>query len=940
MKALMITLFLTLVAINAFGQIPPEIDYESRYLEYSQVQERFLQIKERVKVLRAQAESASAQLSDAQARLDQKKNKRKTNKARLDEITLLITNAINTTTELEAQKKNLEAQIAVLASKVQKQTTVVNDKNAKVDALKPKVKVIEDKLALVKTELDSAQKSLALATSSYNKAKEQANQAQGQIERIKNSLKTLITKNSELEKSLSGLSEDDPKAKLIKSAIATNKKKIETLNNSKVEQEKVLATSQKEMEIANTKKTTYENKVQKLKTDIANIKSSAGDIYTKFEAAKNDLNEAKILLKKTQDEQAVNKDSIAKLGQQINRAKTTLTELRQENKSIQAEQLKLKDSIVRLEIDIKKLIPIVNSNWAQFEEAKIRQEKINRRAERLYVIYEETKIRFDSYMTAAIEAGRNQAISLGVNLGSEDGDKLGDKNGSEDALILGKELGLLKGYLAGLKDGHASGKDQGYQTGYNLPNNYEKGYQLGLVAGKEQAYTDAENDDYPKGRLDKQKELLNRALNGSSLNSSSTSAASFELAIDTSYHYEGIKNTNNKATGDAILDLIDSIKTKIDDLEKKVSDIMANPSTKIEIIVPNVLGNLRCPSQYPANYIEFLNACKESFLNQFQLSYTDSFQAEYNHSYLRNFEQSLNEQEASHQNIRVQEGYDKAYKPTFNKYKLIGAQDAQNKGYNDGHKKAYQDNIKTARRLAYERGQKDEQTYFNTHAVVRLLKAGLNSTEGKFIPGAKVKLAIEVGNFGSVVAANEAVTIQVVSLDQGLKFVSTQNVISEVKALSKVADSAILEAVVGEDVQPGQALKVKVNVLLNGKVVDAQDVLVKADSDYNAEAVIETNLAPKFRTFSRKETAKITVTNLSRTKLISGLTVKMSANNSNIDISDTILNLGVLTKGATASVTFEYKGKKKLRGKNITLSFDVIYNGKIIKTQKVQIKPI
>ena len=61
--------------------------------------------------------------------------------------------------------------------------------------------------------------------------------------------------------------------------------------------------------------------------------------------------------------------------------------------------------------------------------------------------------------------------------------------------------------------------------------------------------------------------------------------------------------------------------------------------------------------------------------------------------------------------------------------------------------KAYKDNIKTARKLAYQRGQKDEQEYFNTHAVVRLLKAGLASAEGKFIPGAKVNLAVELGNF-------------------------------------------------------------------------------------------------------------------------------------------------------------------------------------------------
>ena len=66
----------------------------------------------------------------------------------------------------------------------------------------------------------------------------------------------------------------------------------------------------------------------------------------------------------------------------------------------------------------------------------------------------------------------------------------------------------------------------------------------------------------------------------------------------------------------------------------------------------------------------------------------------------------------------------------------------------------------------------------------------------------------------------------------------------------------------------------------------------------------------------------------------------MSANNSRINISDTLLNIGVLAKGATGVVTFEYKGKKKLRGKTITLSFDVLYQGKVIKTQTVQIKPI
>lgn len=940
MKALIVSAFLTLIALNAFSQIPTEIDFESRLAEYQQVQDRFLRLQARSKKLRAQAEELNAELDDTQIRLQKRKEKRKLNIARLAEVESLMINTINTTTELTAKKKELEGRQVELKAKIIKLNAAVNNKKAKLDQIKPKIQETEAKLKVIDTKIASMNSIKKQAMQNYNNAKKLVIAANTKLKRIDASKQELENALKKQKAVLANLPADSPKVAILKKGIADNKVRLAGFENRKVKEQAIIKNNKVKMSEAEKVIKTQGLKISELDTQKKNIITAAGAIYQQFEEAKASLQTAKANETKAKESLLKVSENIGAVGQKINHKKTKLVKLRQEKKGIAAEQLKIKEAAVRLNQKVKRLIPAVNESWTIFEEVKDKRVRANRRAERLYAIYQETKNRFDSYMSAAIETGKNQGMSLGVNLGSEAGDKQGDLDGSKDALTLGKELGLLKGFLNGLKDGHQSGKDRGYQTGYNLPNNYDRGYKLGLDAGKEQAYTDAENEDYPKGRIAKQKELLSRALNGSSLNSKANDAQSFSMALDTSYHYEGLKNTNNKASGDAVLDLINSIEAKIADLEKQVDILLANPSTQIKIDVPNVLGSLRCPVQYPANYIEFLEACKESYLNKFDQSYVQNYQAEYNQSYLRNFEKSLNEQEIKHQNLRTKEGYDKAYAPTFNKYKLIGAKDAQNQGFNDGHKKAYKENIKTARKLAFNRGQKDEQQYFNTHAVIRILKAGLKSNEDKFIPGAKAKLAIELGNFGSIATSEDEVTLKVFSEDSGLVFTETKSTVSGIKGISKISNTAILEATVGPNVQPGQKLALKVNIYLNDKMVDSQSITVTGGADYQASAVVVTNLSPKFRTFSRKETALITVTNDSRTKLLSNLSVKMSSSNSIISIQNMVLNLGVLAKGDTGKVTFEYKGKKKLRGKKITLTFDILYKGQIIKTEKVVIKPI
>lgn len=868
----------------------------------------------------------------------------------------------------------LDSQLAPLKQKMAQVTQRRDNFAAKKSATERKLTQVQKRLAKVKSNIPVLKNNIA-------SSKEKLANAKARREDLRRKKQTVLARKQKLAAASPGL----------RNALAQAKETVrglkEKINHARANYDDSMASMQPvqaDYNRASQRYTSIKNRIPELEDylaqsqqDLANDRRELENNLNSLALLGNQINELRN--KKFQEETKIAHHEqqlreqgivvadlegiVANLTADINNYSATIAELagtkssKETQLSTNAEQIVWnQNKIIELAEDnhllasqIKNLnseIPVLQVQspiaWEAFKVQDSKTQKLAAETATKQAKYLAAQSLYAARELAAIEQGRGQGERLGATEADDAGAKKGLINGTKEGTTFGQNQGNLFGYKGGLETGLVAGKKAGHQHGRNLEANYAKGHVLGYAQGKLDALAFAKNNSYPKGRASKKAIILatlptktetkdNREKVNSFADAIATSASAL---ISPSLEFSGIASEGSTLVEDdedTIVAKISDLQARLARLENAYNGSLQSAGAGLQITPHAERTKADCQVGYSVFEEKCLVAFTATYKSVYKATYLESFKV----TYVEKMKEASALAFAAHKNDRTEEGYTEAYAIAYAIYDQIGAEEAENIGYQEGKTEGYENNIEAFNKDEFARGEGDEQEFFKTNAILRVVKNSVaaTTTEQSFYPGATVALALKLANFGGFSSQTGQIRVKVICTTQNAQVENEVIPLTSVKGETVTRLTNVAFAKISQNARAGEDITFKITPLqANGAAMAAEYVTIKAASHINAEiATLETDLTPKIKGFRsyKKHAVTVILKNTSRTALNSGFVVTLSSANPYVRLLAGTKVSAIVNNGQSTTVKLVYrfkkKSKKKVKNKQIPLTITLTH---------------
>ncbi len=392
------------------------------------------------------------------------------------------------------------------------------------------------------------------------------------------------------------------------------------------------------------------------------------------------------------------------------------------------------------------------------------------------------------------ERERDRARDAGYHTGYQDGQNQGNREGLSRGAADGDSKGLTEGRNDGLRradrdaDRAASplGRDQGYAEAERTDAN-ARGYADGLVAGDKRALKEAQDKDYPRGRVDYRNERFNEAIENRDSFSQRPSP------------FNSIKIPGVAGSLSAMRSARDNTGAFNDNLRLNGR---ANPDYRYS----NPRKTFASPEENNAYQSAYRQAYADGFRGSYDSAYRNAFDREFRdgqrdgcrdaerQDFRRYYDEGYTRGHDEGYSVAYRSAYDSAYRHSYD----ISFRNASDRAYDESYDSYYHDHFESARRAAYServgqlynagfargdlekfnqmyptyaaqeyaRGRADEDQDF-AQRPVRMLGAQATETvlNGLFEPGEHLRVKVQLRNFAASALANRDIVLKVQAVD-------------------------------------------------------------------------------------------------------------------------------------------------------------------------------
>lgn len=920
------------------NQIERELLREERRL--APIQNRVSRIES--KLSRKKIEVNSARRSFTQVQRISKNLRAQLNKLKAERKTL------------KTQLTSLQTQLANLDSQLSKAQATLTSVSPKLSAAKATLKTATAAKTKLATDIKALQKRVGELIRA-DRANPEIKKLRAQIAAKTKRMRAQQVKITNINKKISALKIQKTRLTKTISRLTQQKKTLPTQIKRKaaaLKTKKQLIITKK-TEVGNAEKKTAERRL-----DVDRLAGEANQIQTRLTRSRQEL----IRESRTHANLLVDLDNInqsvrvtqSRLQQTSNALNSTTQELDRIER--QLPQLARSISINRNEIQ-KHSATLVNT---QDKIASLNSSLNNLESEQTTAItsrdrkYQEYLSRFNYYGQKLSEAKTIGASQTDIALelaqvnsnayvdsrSNELGQKMGVEVANAQAELWASVRSEIKGYYDGYKVGHASSADQsrgeieGNKAGIRSANDYADRvlkpqffnniFSTKIESSQFKINEIVENIVKSMERIDAQEKGSMDAF----LSVAPISASELEQSLN-------VRTSLDQS--------IETFKTNlIQVLEQKLT--MGTPSTAYQAPSNIPYSNYSCSNVYK-NISEFEIACKNSFLSTFKTKYTseyfENFAAQYNELYSNIAEETR----VAKIDAQYNDDLDKFYPIAKDSGIADGKADIYKEAYGDSKTAAYNNQLPTARANAEITAGKEVDSWVNSNATLTLKGASITDTSLR--GGSRAKVNLKVKNI-SPTSLSKPVKVVITSA-QNAQF-SNKVMYIKVAPGNNTINFKDINFRINPEARSNQPIVIKGKVVLSGGKYNAERVetftasattamnpAVKASYKYISTPQVLT----RFRRRTIIQNFDVTVTPKIES-VRSGYTMTMSAVagfESMINFKNTTVNTGGLSFGYSKNVRFQYTFPRSSRGKLVKIQLNYTHEGKVIKSEIIELKP-
>lgn len=861
---------------------------------------------------------------------------------------------------LQQERKSIKSALDAATSKLSNIDSQIAKKKSELSGLPAKITQVEKNLANAKKrqakltkELTDLQTELGnlMRTDRANprvrelrglvaaKAKEKREQDQ-KVSQVSKRLKTLKSSENNIKKAIAKLENEKKSlpAKIAKmeANLKTKKKLIQTKKVEVGNAETVTAERRRDLDQVAAEASRIQNRLRNANSDLVRESRTLNSLITDL----NDLNNAVANLNRSYNNVSNDYNLTANEIDSINNRIPNLE--RQISQNV--------DKIDRLDRDlIVTENKIVSLNNAITNLEADQSDAITKRD----LKYSEYISRLDYYNEKLAEAkslGASQSDSA-LSIAVRDSNAYVDSRSSELADLMGEKLGNAQSSLWSAVRAEIKGYEEGYNSGYASTPDQARGESEGRLAGI------AEAKDYANQVLKPQffnQIFANRI--GKNRIEFTPSLESFDAAIsavETQLELVDILSTISPITAEEMNESLntntnlDSVITGLNSalsttLKEKVS--LSKPANAYQTPSNIPVGVANCSSVYKGLSV-FQKACKNEYLDTFETKYTSEYFANFEAQYSNLYETKLAPIKDDVLEATYQSNMDKYYPVAFNSGEAVGKAEIYRQSYEAAKAAAYSSELPSATASAELTAKNEVDSYIRSNATLTIKEAKLGNSDLR--GGSRIQLQLALKNISpkslvspvklDITTANNITlpaTKFYVKSAQGNKVTLYTDVVGKIN--DNVRSNTRL-TLAGKITLPGGKYQSQRVETFSASAVTALNPAVSAQYKYFDKPQVLT----RFRRRTIIQNFDITLTPAVES-LKAGYSINLSAApgyESMINFKNTSVRTNRLSYGQSANARFQYTFPRSSRGKTVVMLLKYTYQGKVIKTEKITLKP-
>jgi peptidoglycan hydrolase CwlO-like protein len=619
--------------------------------------------------------------------------------------------------------------------------------------------------------------------------------------------------------------------------------------------------------------------------------------------------------------------SIPRLHESIRRSENEISEGQREIGEAEKDEVTLLASISRQESELADLIAARNNAQIQM-------------GQRLSL--------YNRYLKESQDLGSSQTRSA-ITLGESEGSRLAEKQGSINGSTVGKELGLSEAKYWGYVRGEVLGYAHGYNEGRASETDRSRGEIEGQTRGKQNAHLYAQANFKPvffeELLLEEFKKPLAPKALTKSFNNKMKSFSEFKVnAVSVFGSVAPLSQSELDSSQQLATELDQAIERHRQDvnvIEAKATRLSEAQNTYSQPdSVP--FGNPDCNKVYKGLAV-FKKACASSYKDFFKANFLSAARAQYSNEYGPFYERVLAENQIAVRDNQFDREFNSASEITKAHGLRVGKEEIYQQTFAISYSRSYDEELPLAREKAKFDAGVELTQLIDQKPLLTLGEKKLEATDLR--GGEEVTLVTKVKNI-SKVALNGAAIIRITGV-KNAEILVGQGVLNQAEAQSLTA-MPHLKVRVSPTAKSGDKLIVKGIVELPGDLYKTQ----RQESFELVETLAlnpanETNLnydnTPGIKSWLFRR--NIHFMNVKITSMVEdlapGYTVSLKAieNADLIDLKEGALETGPVNLGETKDLRFSYVFPDAADNKTVILVLSLSFQGKEIKTEKIELRP-
>lgn len=908
---------------------------QSRMRDLRPVEERLARAMQTIRSLEAELnraiseeQSAARELSNLQSRVSQiesliarERSEQQKLKSELASLGVRISQAESKLSSLRSQLSSQQADLSTAESKVSALRSRVSEYRSEVSRLRSS--------GAPEAEIQAAERKLSAAQGKLN-------EEEGSVRSLQSAISSTRSDISRQESEISSLKRDQTS---LPSRISQSEREEQGLINQRAQLSNRIQTQQRELISAQNIRQNRQAQLRQEENQTRGIQLEVDRLRSQVAGIENDLQNSRRQIQGLMNQHEAAVGRMQNLRRRITDLESEIPRYQQTMRVNSSQIASLQNQLRTLQNQETQTIREISSLDREYNDLVAKRNMAEEQFQSRLSLYRR-------YEGEASSLGSSQ-VRGATEIGQKDGAAFAKKRSAELSRQLSHELGEADGKHVAIIRAEISGFNTGYSLGLASEVDIQEGSRQGRIEGKKEAIRYAQTELKPKFF----EEFLVNDLKAPVEESVAQDFVHFKMAsaIEMAAMFAAAElpalSAAEMQQANQIQTVLDkealSLASQIAELKKKVANLsQAADSYQTPSTIP--YGSVNCAQVYKG-VAAFKKVCEAAYMADFAFNYKSAYSSIYTQEYPSLFSSQF----APLLSTKRSQVYDSAYAGYLKIAKEEGVAQGKvvafNQSFEESRAATYQREVGPATEVARNEARQDVSDWVSTHPMITAssVKSELSRLRG----GDTGAIIFNLKNI-SPVTLKENVVIQV-DQTQLADVAQKTMTLSELKGQSITAFKE-MKFTVSPSARSGQKIIIQGKLLLPGDKYQSQRIepfilekALAANPAFNIQTAYDST--PKIKNIFGYKTHQLSVKIAPKfERLDLGYQIELvpsSEFKGLVTIPNKVIDTQSIEAGSLKEFVFHYKFHKNARNKTVPFSLNIIYDGEVIQSYKLEMMP-